>query len=196
MIIRWRVCPLRGVAAHVPMSGTIVDLGCGHGLFAQLLARQSPDRNVMGIDLDAHKITLAQQLQTPNLQFIAGDLAEATLPPADAISIVDVFYLVPYAVQEHLLSVCSEKLAPGGAILLKEMSERPRWKAFLNWLEETLAVRVLRITASAGAGKFYFRSREEWRDLFAKLGFTVETISLDHGYYHPHVLFIARKQSA
>src|SRR5260221_5900216 len=196
MLLLWRRCPLRGGARHVQMSGTIGHVGCGHGLFARLLARQSPDRNVLGIDLDAHKIALAQQLQVPNLQFIAGDVAETTLPPADAISIVDVFYLVPYAVQEHLLSVCADKLAPGGAIILKEMSERPRWKTLLNWLEETLAVRVLRITASADAGKFYFRSREEWRDLFAKLGFTVETIPLDRGYYHPHVLFIARKQSA
>ena len=40
----------------------IVDVGCGHGLFAQLLAGQIPKRRVIGFDLDAHKIGLAAQL--------------------------------------------------------------------------------------------------------------------------------------
>src|SRR5437899_8841816 len=62
MIVRWRVCPLPAIAALVPPQGVIVDLGCGHGLFAQLLARDSVAREVIGVDLDAHKIALAQQL--------------------------------------------------------------------------------------------------------------------------------------
>jgi hypothetical protein len=66
-------------------------------------------------------------------------------------------------------------------------------KVWLNWLEETIAVRVLKITETTEGGKFYFRTRAEWQKLFASLGFSVETVSLDHGYYHPHVAFIARK---
>jgi trans-aconitate methyltransferase len=189
------VCPLPAIAAHAPQQGVIVDLGCGHGLFTQLLARQSATRDVIGVDLDADKIALAQRLELPNLRFVAGDIATIELPPASAVTILDVFYLIPYDVQERLLSVCAEKLAPGGVIVLKEMAERPRWKVWLNWLEETLAVRVLRITESDGSGKFYFRPRAEWQALFEKLRFAVETIPLDHGYYHPHVVFVARKRS-
>lgn len=192
MAIRWRVCPLPKIAAYVPDQGVIVDLGCGHGLFTQLLACEEPRRDVIGIDLDAHKVALAQQLALPNLRFIVGDVAQTDVPPAQAVTILDVFYLVPYAVQEHLLAVCAEKLAPGGVIVLKEMAEKPRWKVILNWLEETLAVRVLRITLG---DKFYFRPRSDWQALLQRLSFTVETIPLDRGYYHPHVLFIARKQT-
>ncbi len=196
MAIRWRVCPLPAIAACVPEQGVIVDLGCGHGLFAQLLARASAARSVIGVDLDAHKIALAQGLKLPNLCFVAGDIAETTLPPAQAVTILDVFYLVPYAIQEQLLASCAQKLAADGIIVLKEMSERPRWKVWLNWLEETLAVRVLRITESDGSGRFYFRTRAEWQALFDRLGFAVETVPLDRGYYHPHVVFIARKKAA
>lgn len=197
MIVRWRVCPLPAIAALVPSQGVIVDLGCGHGLFAQLLARQSPTREVIGVDLDSHKIALAEQLTVnrdlPNLRFSANDIAKTDMPPAQAVTILDVFYLVPYAIQEQLLAVCAKKLAPGGVIVLKEMAERPRWKVWLNWLEETLAVRVLGITARAESTRFYFRSRAEWGTLFEKLGFTVQTVPLDHGYYHPHVAFVAWK---
>ncbi len=195
MIIRWRVCPMRRIATFVPSNGVIVDLGCGHGLFTQLLAHVD-SRQVIGIDLDEHKIAVAQQLQRPNLRFLSGDIAIADLPPAQAITILDVFYLVPYPIQENLLRACASRLAPGGVIILKEMAELPRWKVALNWLEETLAVRVLRLTdysAEQGALRFYFRSRADWQALFARLGFAVETVPLDRGYYHPHVLFLAKK---
>lgn len=193
MIIRWRVCPLRRIAGYVPSAGVVIDLGCGHGLFTQLLARESAERQVIGVDLDEHKIAVAAQLKFENLQFIAQDIASAELPAAQAVTILDVFYLVPYPVQERLLEVCATKLAASGVIVLKETAEVPRWKMGLTWLEEVLAVRVLKITDHSGDQRFYFRPRAEWQALFTRLGFTVQTIPLDSGYYHPHVLFIARK---
>lgn len=191
MSIRWLVCPLRRIAACVPQKGVILDLGCGHGLFSLLVARESSAREVIGIDLDVDKIALARTLNVPNLRFIAGDIAkQQDLPPAQAVTIVDVFYLVPYEAQEHLLKLCAQRLAAGGVIVLKEMAEAPRWKVWLNWLEETLAVRVLGITESTDT-RFYFRPRADWVALFEKIGFTVEIVPLDKGYYHPHVVFIA-----
>ncbi len=193
MWIRWHLCPLVKLASYVPQHGVIVDLGCGHGLFSQLLATESSMRDVIGVDLDADKILLAQQIHLPNLRFIAGNITEVDLPPAQAITILDVLYLLPPAAQEHLLAVCAEKLSPDGVILLKDVAERPRWKFWLTWLEEILAVYVLKITM--GTDRLYFRPRADWEALFRKLGFVVETIPLDRGYYHPHVVFVARKTS-
>ncbi len=194
LAIRWRVCPLPAIARYVPAAGVIVDLGCGHGLFAQLLARQSGNRTVIGIDLDEAKIALARRLDLPNLRCVAGDITTEPLPPAQAVTLLDVLYLVPYAAQERLLANCAERLASDGVIVLKEMAERPRWKFGLNWLEEVLAVRVLRLTRSADSRRFYFRTRAGWQAVFDRLGFAVDTIPLDQGYYHPHVVFVARRR--
>ncbi|MDX2161895.1 MAG: class I SAM-dependent methyltransferase [bacterium] len=191
LIVRWRLAPLRQIAALVPHSGLILDLGCGHGLFALLLARQSAARSVIGIDLDAEKIRLAETLKVEQLRFVCGDIAAQTdLPPAQAVTILDVFYLIPFAAQEALLRGAAARLAPGGMIILKEMAEAPRWKVWLNWLEETLAVKVLRITLG---GDFYFRPRAEWVRLLESYGLTVRVQPMDRGYYHPHVVFIAHK---
>lgn len=198
MIVRWRVCPFPKISALVPPTGVILDLGCGHGMFAQMLARGSAARQVIGVDLDADKIALAQTLTAwlPNLQFQAGDIADlaAALPPAQAVTILDVFYLVPFAIQERLLTICADKLASGGVLILKDMAETPRWKASLNWLEETLAVRVLKITAASEDNtNFYFRPRHDWQRLLEQRGLRVETVPLDAGYYHPHIAFIGHK---
>lgn len=194
--IRWLLCPLLRIAEYVPRDGVIVDVGCGHGLFAQLLARQSASRQIIGFDLDAAKIELAQQLTAesaglPNLSFRVQDVSQASVPPAAAVTILDVFYLVPYAAQEKLLADCAAKLKSGGVIVLKEIAESPRWKFAANWLEESLMVRILKLTA--GEGAFYFRSRADWQALLTRLGLQVETIAIDRGYYHSHVLYIARK---
>jgi trans-aconitate methyltransferase len=190
MVGRWRLCPMTSIASYLPDTGVIIDLGCGHGLFTHLVARESPQREVYGVDLDARKIEIAQQAVLPNLHFRVGDIADVEIPPAQAVTILDVFYLVPYDAQERLLKICWDRLASGGVLLLKDMAEKPRWKAWLNWVEEVLAVRVLRITLG---GAFYFRPCAEWQALFRRFGFAVETIPLDRGYYHPHVLFVAHK---
>jgi 2-polyprenyl-3-methyl-5-hydroxy-6-metoxy-1,4-benzoquinol methylase len=160
-------------------------------LFTQFLARQSARRNVIGTDLDEEKIAIAQRLKLPNLQFMPGDFAKINLADASVITILDVLYLIPYAEQEQLLASCADKLADGGIILLKDCAEKPAWKLWLTQIEESLAVHTFNITL--GSERFYFRPRSEWQAIFQKLGFSVETISLDRGYYHPHVVFVARK---
>lgn len=194
--VRYWVCPLHAIADYVPQKGVIVDVGCGHGLFAQLLCRQSKERRIIGFDLDPHKIGIAAQLCAPgggftNLEFRIEDAAQAQVPPAQAVTILDVLYLIPYAAQEKLLADCVAKLAPGGVLLLKEIAERPRWKYWANWLEESLMVRVLGLTA--GRDRFYFRTRAGWQTLLRNLGLEVTTRELDRGYYHAHILFVGRK---
>ena len=52
--------PLRAVEELIPRSGTVLDFGCGHGLFSFILAATSPDRHVVGVDIDAAKIQSAR----------------------------------------------------------------------------------------------------------------------------------------
>lgn len=190
---RWLLCPMPVIARHVPLEGTVVDLGCGHGLFAQLLARQAPARRVIGLELDARKLEIARRAALPNLTHCLGDITQAEVGRADAVTILDVLYLISYGEQEKLIRLCADALAPGGRLILKDMAERPWWKARLNWLEEFLAVRLLNITLG---GRFYFRPRADWIRLLASCGLDVETTMLDGGYYHPHVLFVGTKPAA
>ena len=54
------LAPLRRVAAEVPARGRILDLGCGHGLFANLLATSAPERDILGVDPSSEKLRVAR----------------------------------------------------------------------------------------------------------------------------------------
>jgi methylase of polypeptide subunit release factors len=56
---RLRLCPFERLAAFVPLAGLIVDLGCGHGVFARALALESSKRCVVGVEPSAHKLAAA-----------------------------------------------------------------------------------------------------------------------------------------
>jgi SAM-dependent methyltransferase len=149
--VRWWSAPFPALEAHVPSSGRILEIGCGHGLFCTYLALAGSRRNVVGVDIDAAKIAQAQQvadrLDGVDLRFEVSSSGAVAPGPWDAIAIVDMLYLLPERAQRDLLTAAAGQLAPGGMLMIKEMSPTPRWKASWNRVQETLSVSVLGITA-------------------------------------------------
>jgi len=191
---RWRLFPFPALAAYLPESGAMVDIGCGHGAWAFYMAHTCPHTQVLGIDPDGDKISLAlavaRRARIPNVRFVKAVGEAGDIPPARLISIIDVLYLIPYAAQEKILVKAVDALEPDGRLLLKVMSERPRWKFAWNWLEEWMAVRVLGLTLGS---RFYFRPETAWHDLLTAHGLRVTTLRLDAGYIHPHLLLVGEK---
>lgn len=191
--IKFRICPILRMEAFVPDKGTIVDLGCGNGLFAAILKLGSPARSIIGIDLDARKIAEARKAlgNLSHLDFRLGDVAAADYPRADAFTIIDVLYLIPFEAQERILRLCAAALPPGGTLALKDMEKKPRWKYIWNMVQETVAVKMIGFTLGS---RFYFRSRSDYAALLTGLGFTIEIVPLHKGYWYPHILFVAKKK--
>jgi 2-polyprenyl-3-methyl-5-hydroxy-6-metoxy-1,4-benzoquinol methylase len=190
--IRWATCPMPAVAAFVPRAGRILDVGCGHGLFSAYLALDSAERQVHGVDIDATKIEVARAAARRSADAFTADVArpgELPTGPWDAVAIVDVLYLLDEDEQRSLVTACRSVLAPGGVLVVKEMGTAPQWKARWNLLQETLSVRVLRITAGTSLTFVPPATVAGWlRDL----GLAVESRRLDHGRLHPHHVLIGR----
>ena len=75
----------------------MLDVGCGHGLFGNLLALESAERQVVGVDPMDSKIAVAQRVAAPlpNARYAVGSAADVTDGPYDVITILDVLYLLP-----------------------------------------------------------------------------------------------------
>lgn len=191
--VRWATCPFRAVAAHVPVSGAVLDIGCGHGVLSLYLALASADRRVRGIDVDEDKVGVARAAaERGRVAATFEAVADHALPegPWQAIAIVDVLYLLSPDVQLALLRSCADRLAPGGALVVKEMAPVPRWKAAWNAVQETAAVKILGITAGE---RLTFLPPAELASAMAGAGLAVRDRPVHRGYLHPHHLLVGTK---
>ncbi len=194
---RWATCPFRRVAAHVPEEGRILEVGCGYGLFSNYLALSSKRRRVSGIDVDVRKIVHGQRAARQAL--VHGARADLHLQPPgeipdgpwDAVVIVDVLYLLDADAQAGLLRTCAGQLALGGVLVVKEMALTPRWKAAWNRVQETLAVKVVNITAGEKLTLLDPGRLGGWME---SDGLVVRHEALDRGYPHPHHLIVGAKR--
>jgi len=181
---------LESIESHVPEMGTIVDLGCGHGLFANLMALRSKQRLVTGIDLAPEKIEVARETvgSRDNMDFICADIFETDFPECDAITIVDVLYLLPRSGQLRILQECRRKLRDGGLLVWKAQERRPLWKFAWTWSQEML-------TTSAGVtrgrrGKLSFLSCGDALDTLKTAGFKTRVVEMRSRRPYSDILYL------
>ena len=190
--VRKKIVPLHILETLVPKEGIVVDLGCGHGFFANYLKAHSSARRVIGLDLDQQKICFARsKYKDSGLEFRSFDIrSEALLESVDCITILDVLYLIPPSDQKIILEQCFNNLREGGLLICKEVDTRPKWKFILCFLEECFAVKIFRITQGKN---LFFQSSKRFIGCLQKIGFEVSFQSLEKGYFHPHALFLGKK---
>lgn len=187
---RHLLCPLSAIEGYVPKRGRILDLGCGHGLFSALMAVASPERTVLGVDPSAAKIhtaaTLAKKL--PNVSFFQGTADDVDEQNLDAVTIMDVLYLLPVPEKLKIMKRCREILRPDGKLVLKTNDTHPAWKFRWAWLQE---VAMTRAGLTMGEHALYFLSCKQTVELLKEAGFgRIEVIHLPFPLPYPHTLFV------
>lgn len=193
---RWFTCPFPAIERQVPRAGRVLEVGCGHGLLSLYLALAGDGRRVEGIDIDEHKIVLAQQAAA-NLRPGEASVSFATVTPGempdgpfDAIVITDVLYLMADEVRRSVLDACADRLGPDGVLLVKEVDDTPRWKYRIAHAQEVVATRVLKYTQGAD---LEIVPVQQFADHLSGLGLTVTAHRVDRGYPHAHALLVARR---
>ena len=66
---------LQEIGQYLPREGRVLDLGCGFGLFSLYFAIDAPERQMIGVDLDANRIESAREcarrLDVANVDYTA-----------------------------------------------------------------------------------------------------------------------------
>ncbi len=129
----------------------LLDVGCGPGLLAFLLDARGASGTYVGIDPDGRKVSRAESWlgRSPRRTFRACALPEVQGGTFDAVSVVDVLYLVPRSGRAAFVAAISERLAPGGRVVVLTSGGGARWKRLLDRLQERLVVVVLGWTRGA-----------------------------------------------
>ncbi|HJV72168.1 class I SAM-dependent methyltransferase [Ideonella sp.] len=189
----------------------VLDLGCGQGLMASLLA--AVDRAAVplqwpgawapapvnvhytGIDLMPRDVARAKMAIEPlqtRASFLCGDICEAPLPASDVVVMLDVLHYFPHAAQATLLQRVHAALAPQGRLLVRigDASKRHRF-AMSQWVD-----RVVTRARGHRVPPTFCRPLAEWVALLDGLGFFVRSVPMSQGTPFANVLLVADVRAA
>ena len=184
----------------------VVDIGCGQGLFASLLASMSamqrqgvwpaawaatPEAaDYTGIELMPRDVARAEasigHLQ-PTPKLVCADMCSAALPPCDLVVILDVLHYVDIAAQDGVLRRVRDALQPDGRLLLRvgDASSR-RGFAISQWVDRTVTrIRGHKVSPTWG------RPLSAWIAVLEEMGFRVQSIPMSEGTPFANVLLVA-----
>lgn len=182
--IRFFTAPYVPLEKLVPKKGLIIDLGCGYGIFSNLLGLISPERQVIGIELDKEKLSFANH-QILNVSFRCEDVTKSNLVNADCILMIHLLHhLNSFEEQEKLTKVCYEKLRPGGELIVCEIGRSPWWKYIVTQSADHILY---------PGDTIYYRTENEWVSFFKNFGFSVTTIPMHRHKPFSHVTFLCQK---
>jgi len=170
--------------------GRILDVGCGFGLFAAYFGQTQPRRRIVGVDPSARRIGLARdvagRLGLREHSFVVGDVRDADLEgPFDAAYVLDVMHHLPTGDQRRVLERLRGLLAPGGMLLLKDITTEPRAGLLFTKALDRLMVGFSEPLA--------YRHHREWGDMLTELGFKVRMVRVPDILPYPHVVIAATK---
>lgn len=184
-ILRPYICPFEEILPLVPAGATVLDAGCGGGLFLGLLADTGRISTAVGFDSSHAAVSVARMMAAnlPKSAQIEIRHIDATAPwPSemyDVVSLIDVLHHVPPAAHSTVLSRALGCVRPGGLLLYKDMATKPRWRAFCNQMHDLVLARQwihhvpikvveawaadngLQLVAQGAASRFWYA--HEWR---------------------------------
>ena len=187
----------------VPPRARVLDIGCGQGLLASLLAASdalaasnqwptawaAPPTHTRytGIDLMARDIARAKQaLAASPLQptLICGDMCATPFEPCDVVVLLDVLHYVDIPAQDEVLASVRSALAPRGRLVLRVGDRSQPWRFLASqWIDRiVVSIRRRRVGFTWG------RTLEQWRAALQAHGFAVQALPMSRGTPFANVL--------
>ena len=191
-IIRFLILRVKLLAVMdllLPAKGRILDVGCGFGLWTAYFGQVAPERQILGVDRSEKRVEMARQVVARvgvHASFQAADIREAhTEGLFDAAYVLDVLHHIPRADQKSVLLKLRELLAPGGVLLIKDITTEP-WYG-LKFTE------ILDRVMVGFDEELAYRHHREWQTLLEEMGFSVRTVRVPDILPYPHVILVAHK---
>lgn len=179
---------LEEVGQYLPTSGTILDVGCGFGLFSLYFAASHPDRRIHGFDLNPRRVETArksaERLGLKNVSFHAENAVNWRGDQEfDAAYMLDIVHHVPRASVDGLLSELRNKMSPNGVLVVKDVADRPAYKALFTWLlDKAMDFRT----------PVHYWSMDELSGLLRSKALRVFAHQMVDYLPYPHVIYVCR----
>ncbi len=178
------------IGQYLPDTGSVLDIGCGFGLFSLYYAATGPGRLVRGVDVDRRRIAMARRaaarLALDNVVYEEGDARDFKGDTeVSAAYMLDIVHHVPPAAVPPLLRQLHRAVAPGGLLLVKDVDTRPAAKRWFTWTLDKVMDRRAPVR---------YWSAEELAAALDTAGFTVRRHLMVDVLPYPHVLYVCERR--
>lgn len=182
------------IAGHIPPAAKVIDVGCGYGILPNYLALSDPESYVKGIDIDADRISKANQTTgtRKNIVFEIGDFMRSDLTQFNVVVAIDLMHYFDFDQQDRIIDRVGTALNSGGTFIFRQPDTAPKWRYYWNYLHEFIMVGS-NITKT-NSQKLYFRSSNITMLVLDKAGFDVSIYPNTSIFPYSDTLFICRKR--
>jgi SAM-dependent methyltransferase len=143
------------LAAQIPRNASVLDIGCGDGTIASLIARHRPDISIQGVEF----------LVRPECKIECRAFDGVSLPFADASFDVCLFVDVLHHTQDPAILLCEASRVSRSFVLLKDHLDENFFDdatlRFMDWVGNRPHGVVL---------TYNYQSRREWEEHFSTCG--------------------------
>ena len=184
---RWRLCPFELIESSLPSRGRILDFGCGYGMLSNLLAERSPERTVVGVDLNPKRLGVALRsvADRKNIHFHLGDVEGLNPSPFAAAVMTDVLHHIRDDQVDILLRKVYRCLDQDGLLAILDVDRTPFWKFCVTFTIDSLLNPTDRL---------WYRPLRRIQEMLKSAGLKTEkVIPADHGLPLADVLLLCRK---
>lgn len=123
---------------------TVLDLACGPGEWAMQVAREHPEKQVIGVDVSRRMIEYAavqaQAQELANVSFQVMDITQPLAFPDASFDLISTRTILAFMKREGwlpLLSECARTLRPGGILRITEqetvLGNDPAFETYCRW---------------------------------------------------------------
>ena len=188
-----RIDPMYGVVFESLRGSSlpILDLGCGIGILAYYLRQRGLQPRMIGVDWDAGRIAVAQQIARAcdqNLSFFHQD-ARTPIQFKGHVVMLDLLHYINDDDQRRLLDMVAASIAPGGVAVIRQCPRDSSNRFKLTNVVERLA----RALHWHKGSTINFPTRETIAKPFRARGFTEEIFPMWGGTPFNNYLFVFRR---
>lgn len=136
------ICPFEELISRTPHGSTVLDVGCGDGLFLNVLGRLERISGGLGFDNNSAAIASARLARKNVADSSSIEFREWSIGKEwpggefDVVSMVDVLHHIPPPQKRSAIEEAVRHVKPGGLFIFKDIGIKPKWRAFFNSLHD------------------------------------------------------------
>jgi SAM-dependent methyltransferase len=180
---------LQEIGQYLPVTGRVLDVGCGFGLFSLYYAQVFPKLELFGMDLNGGRIELATRaanlLGVENARYAVGDARAFDSDQIyDGAYMLDIIHHIPPDAVEPLLRELYDSLIPGACLIVKDVDSRPAYKRWFTYALDKLIDPHTPV---------HYWPADELTALLERIGFSVYRHAMIDVLPYPHMLYACWK---